>query len=364
MSVQPIRVGVVGCGAISNAYFTAKNVFPILDIIACADLFPERAAAKAAEHGIPKACSVDELLADPDIEVVLNLTVPKAHAEVNLRAIGQGKHVYVEKPLAIDRAEGERTIAAAKAKKLRVGCAPDTFFGNGIQTCRRLIDDGAIGTPIAATAFMMCHGHESWHPSPEFYYEVGGGPMFDMGPYYLTALVNLIGPVKQTSGFAATTFPTRTITSQPKNGKVVQVETPTHIATNLQFASGAVGTVVMSFDVWRHRHSCIEIYGTEGSLIVPDPNGFGGTVMLAKPGEDFQEMPHTLGHPEYQRGAGLADMGYAIRGGRPHRASGDLAMHVLDIMQAGVDGGCQTLSTTVERPAAIPDGLAEGTLDA
>jgi predicted dehydrogenase len=367
MSSAPVRVGVVGCGAISNAYFTAKQVFPILDIAACADLVPERAAAKAKEHGIARALSVDELLADPQVEVVLNLTVPKAHADLNCRALAAGKHVYVEKPLGISRAEGRRTMQLAQRKGLRVGCAPDTFMGDGIQTCRRLVDSGAIGQPLGATAYMMCHGHESWHPSPEFYYEVGGGPVFDMGPYYLTALVNLIGPVARVGALARTTFPTRTITSEAKRGKIVPVETPTHITGLLDFANGATGALTMSFDVWRHRHSCIELYGTEGSLLVPDPNGFAGKVFLAKAREDFVEIPLSTGHPEYQRGAGLADMAYAIRSGRPHRASGELAYHVLDIMAALVEGGerggFRKLTTTTTRPAAIPDGLATGTLE-
>ncbi len=367
MAVTPVKVGVIGCGAISNAYFTAKNVFPILDIVACADLMQERAEAKAKEHGIAKACSVDELIADPNIEIVLNLTVPKAHAEINLRAIEAGKHVYVEKPLATNREDGKKTMAAAKAKKVLVGCAPDTFFGNGIQTCRKVVDDGTIGKPIAATAFMMCHGHETWHPSPEFYYEIGGGPMFDMGPYYITAMVNLMGPVKRVSGAVRTTFPNRTIFSEPKKGKVITVETPTHIASTLEFESGAVGTVVMSFDVFRHGHSWIEVYGTEGSMKVPDPNGFGGQIFVNRMFEDWKEQPETQGHPEYQRGAGLADMSYAIRTGRKHRASGALAMHVLDIMAACLEAGDKgryiNLKSTCERPAAIPAGLAKGTLD-
>lgn len=368
MSIQPVKVGVIGCGAISDAYFTAKDVLPILDIVACADLMPERAQAKADQHGIPKACSVDDLLADPDVDVVLNLTIPNAHAEVNLRALQAGKHAYVEKPFAVTRTEGRKVLETAKARNLLLGCAPDTFMGEGIQTCRRLIDDGAIGTPIAATAFMMCHGHESWHPSPEFYYQVGGGPLFDMGPYYLTALVNLIGPIREVAGFHRITFPTRTITSEAKKGQTIEVETPTHISGLLDFANGAIGTIVMSFDVWKHSLPCIEIHGTEGSLRVPDPNTFGGQVELAKAGGQFEEQPHTLGHPEYQRGAGLADMCYAIRSGRPHRASGELAYHVLDAMQSMLEAGerreAMELVSKAKRPAAIPDGLAKGELDA
>jgi len=363
---EPVKVGVVGCGAISNAYFSANEVFDVLDIVACADLLPERAAEKAEEHSI-RACTVADLIADPEVEIVLNLTVPKVHAEINLLAIANGKCAYTEKPFAVTAAEGKEVLLAARDKGVLVGSAPDTFFGDGIQTCRRLIDQGAIGRPLAATAFMMGHGHESWHPSPEFYYEAGGGPMFDMGPYYVTALVNLIGPVSRVGALSRINFPERTITSEPKQGKVIKVETPTHIGALLDFANGAVGTVVMSFDVWRHSLPCIEIHGTEGSLKVPDPNGFGGPVMLAKPREEFQEMPLTPGHPEYQRGAGVADMAYALRTGRPMRAGGDLAFHVLEIMEASIltdeQGAFRQLESTCERPAAIPDGLATGQLD-
>lgn len=368
MSVAPVKVGVVGCGAISKAYFSAQKVFGILDFVACADLVPEKARAKAEEHDIPSVLSVDELLASPEVEVVLNLTVPQAHAEINDRALKSGKHVYVEKPLAVTRAAGRKTLLLAEKRGLRVGCAPDTFLGDGGQTCRRLVDSGAIGAPLGATAFMMGHGHESWHPSPEFYYEVGGGPLFDMGPYYLTALVNLLGPVTRVAATSRVSFPTRTITSEPKKGKVVPVKTPTHILGLLEFRDGVTANLAMSFDVWAHRHSCLEIYGTEGSLIVPDPNGFAGQILLAKPGQDWQEMPHTTGHPEYQRGAGLADMCYGIRTGRPHRVNGQLAGHVLDIMasllESGDRGAFRTLRSTTERPAAVPAGLAEGTFEA
>ena len=218
MSITPTKIGVIGCGNISGAYLSAGKKFEILQIAACADLDMERARAKAEEFGVPVACTVQELLADPSIEIVVNLTIPKAHAEVAMAVIAAGKSVYNEKPLAITREDGRRMLDAAQAKGVRVGCAPDTFLGGGIQTCRKLIDDGAIGTPIAATAFMMCHGHESWHPDPEFYYKLGGGPMFDMGPYYLTALVNLIGAVRRVTGSTRVTFPERTITSQPKSG--------------------------------------------------------------------------------------------------------------------------------------------------
>ncbi len=227
---KKIKIGVIGCGNISSIYFEQAKTFDILEVAACADLVMERAHERAAKYGIPRACSVDELLADPEIQIVVNLTTPGSHAGVALASLRAGKSVYNEKPLTINREDAQQILKLADEKGLRVGAAPDTFMGAGLQTCRKLIDEGAIGEPVAATAFMVCHGHESWHPDPEFYYQVGGGPMFDMGPYYLTALVSLIGPVKSVAGITRITFPERTITSKPKYGKKIEVEVPTHVA--------------------------------------------------------------------------------------------------------------------------------------
>src|SRR5262249_39386971 len=232
-----------------------------------------------------KAMGAGAIFNDPEVELVVNLTIPNAHASICLRALESRKHVYVEKPLAINYSDGRMMMEYAKSWNLRVGAAPDTFMGSGLQTCRKLIDDGAIGEPIAATAFMLCHGHESWHPDPAFYYHQGGGPMFDMGPYYLTALVSLLGPVKRVTGSARITFAERTITSQPKHGEVIKVEVPTHVAGVLDFASGTIATIVTSFDVWSAEVPRIEIYGTHGTLSLPDPNTFGGPVRLRKSGE-------------------------------------------------------------------------------
>jgi len=367
MAIKPVSVGVVGCGNISAAYFNASKKFGILNVVACADLDMERAKAKAAEFGVPRACTVKELIADPEIEIVLNLTVPKAHAEVNLAALKAGKCAYTEKPFAVTREEGAKVMDLANAKGLLVGSAPDTFMGGGIQTCRKLIDDGWIGRPVACTAFMLCHGHESWHPSPEFYYERGGGPMFDMGPYYLTALVNLLGPVRRASAATRITFPERTITSQPKYGKQVKVETPTHIAGVMDFECGAVGTIITSFDVWGHGCPVIEIYGTHGSMRVPDPNGFGGQVFVSRPGSGWGEIPLAFGYVDNNRGIGLADMACALRTGRPFRPDGNLAFHVLDIMQslheASDKGKHIELKSRCERPEPLPLGLMPGKLD-
>ena len=367
--MEKTKVGIVGCGNISGIYFKMCKWFEILDVGAAADLIPERAQAKAREFGVAKACSVDELLADPEIQIVVNLTIPKAHAPVALAALKAGKSVHNEKPLALTREDGKKMLALAKRKGLRVGCAPDTFMGAGIQTCRKLIDDGVIGEPVGATAFMLCHGHESWHPDPEFYYKPGGGPMFDMGPYYLTAIVALMGPVRRVTGSARATFAERLITSQPKSGTRIQVEVPTHVAGVMDFASGAICTIVTSFDVWAGQHPCIEVYGTEATMQVPDPNGFGGPVRIRRPGDkEWVEVPLTHGYAENSRGIGVADMAYALRSGRPHRASGDLAYHVLDIMHAFHDASAKgkhvVLKSTCDRPAPLPTGLKPGTLDA
>lgn len=367
---QKVRVGVVGCGAISNAYFNGAKNFAILEMAAVADIDAERARSKAAEHGIPKACTVEEMMRDASIEVILNLTVPKAHVPIALQALNAGKHTYAEKPLGVDRAEGRKVLDLAKEKGLRVGCAPDTVLGAGVQTARKVIDDGAIGRPVAFTAFMMCPGHESWHPSPEFYYEVGGGPMFDMGPYYLTALLNLFGPVKRISGMASVAIPERTITSQPKHGKRVKVETPDHIVGSMEFANGVVGTIVTSFATRFATYDGkqpITVYGDAGTVRVPDPNGFDGPVHVRKPADtDWAEVPHAF-VKGYSRATGLADMAYAIRSGRPMRCDVSQAFTVLDLMQGFLDssntGRAYEPQIPYTRPAPMPASLPFGTLD-
>ncbi|MGV3615822.1 MAG: Gfo/Idh/MocA family protein [Fimbriimonas sp.] len=356
----PLRVGIVGVGNISGIYFTNLARYASTEVVACADLDQERAQSVAAKYEIPRALTPEELITDPDVDLVLNLTVPKAHAEVALRAVQAGKHVYCEKPLAVDRASAREVLDAAQRNGVRVGCAPDTFLGGGVQTCRKLIDDGAIGQPVAANAFMLCRGHETWHPSPEFYYEVGGGPMLDMGPYYLSALVNLLGPVRRLTGSARATFPTRTITSQPKHGKEVVVETPTHLVGVLDFENGAVGQITTSFDVYPTPLPNMIVYGTEGTLIIPDPNGFGGEIWLKRAGDpDFAVVPLTHGHADNARGIGVLDMAHAIRENRPHRVSGDLAFHVLDVMlgiaEASEAGRHLELTSQVGRPAALAE---------
>jgi predicted dehydrogenase len=364
----PTKIGVIGCGNISPAYFSNLKKFPCLEVVACADLDKSRAKARAKEFGIPKAMSVGALLKDPEIKLVVNLTIPKAHLAVGLKCLRNGKHTYSEKPFGLTRKEGQKLLAAAAAAKLRVGCAPDTVLGGGIQSCRKLIDDGLIGRPVAATAFMLCHGHEGWHPDPEFYYQPGGGPMFDMGPYYLTALITLMGPVKRVAGSTAITFPERTIRSQPKNGTVIKVEVPTHVAGLLEFHNGAVATLVTSFDVWHHHMPNIEVYGAEGSISVPDPNAFGGPIRVRTHADaDWRDMPYSHGYTDNSRGLGVADMVTAINANRVHRQSGELAFHVLDIMQAlhesSVKGKFITLGSTCAQPKAMDHSLPAGVLD-
>lgn len=366
-----VKVGIIGCGNISGSYLKNAKQFPILDIHALADMDMERAKARAQEYGVAKACTVDELLADKSIEIVINLTIPAAHAPVALHCIAAGKHVISEKPLAVTREEGKQVLAAAKKAKVRVGGAPDTFFGAGHQLARKLLDEGAIGRPVAATAYMMGHGHESWHPDPEFYYKPGGGPMFDMGPYYVTDLLQLLGPVKRVSGVASIAIPERTITSKPKYGQKIKVETPDHISGTMEFENGCVATIITSFAVWYAQYySPITIFGTEGTLMVPDPNGFDGEVKIWRhaehQGKEFQPVPfvHRLG---YGRSVGAADMAYAIRSGRPHRASGEQAFATLDIMEGFLDssrtGKHHVVKAKYQRPAPLPPGLPEGQLD-
>ncbi|NLE30449.1 MAG: Gfo/Idh/MocA family oxidoreductase [Phycisphaerae bacterium] len=373
MRHKKVKAGIIGCGAISPAYFKGCPAFEILDIVACADLDLEKAKARASEFNVPKVYTVKELLDDPEIELVVNLTIPKAHVQVDIAALEAGKHIFSEKPFSLNRVEGKKVLDLAASKKLLVGCAPDTFLSGGAQTCRKLIADGWIGTPIGAAAFMTCHGHESWHPSPEFYYEAGGGPMFDMGPYYLTALINLLGPVKRVSGATKVSFPERKITSQPKFGKMIKVEVPTHINGIMEFANGVVGTVLMSFDVWKAQLPYIEIYGTQGTLSTPDPNCTGGVVHVFRhDSKDWTQIPltHPYGNDAYSgygRGIGVADLAYAIRTGRPVRPNGQLAFHVVDIMESVHDAARKDkyidLTTTCLQPDPLPLGLTFGQLD-
>ena len=356
---NPVKVGLIGCGTISPQYLKNLPAYPGVEVAACSDIDLDKARSRAREFGVPIACTVEELLANPDISLVVNLTIPATHADVSLAAIAAGKQVYSEKPLAVEREDGDAILREARRAGVMVGCAPDTFLGAGIQTCRKLIDDGLIGRPVAAMASMLSHGHEHWHPAPAFYYQVGGGPMFDMGPYYLTALVALLGPVRRVSGSHGRAFDHRTITCEPLDGTTIDVEVATHVAGVLDFENGAIGTIVTSFDVWSSEVPWMEIYGTEGTLSVPDPNTFSGPVRLQRGRGEWEEVP--LDHPEAGRGIGVAEMAYALRNGRRSRVDAAMANHVLDIMHAvhesSDDNRHVTLRTTCDRPAPIPPGL-------
>ncbi len=362
-----VKVGIIGCGDISGAYLSICRNLAALEVVACADIDMAAAKARGAEFQVP-AVSVKELLADPSIRIVLNLTPPLAHAEVALAALKAGKNVHNEKPLAHERKLARKVLNLARRRGLLVGCAPDTFMGAGQQTCRKLIDDGAIGTPVAASAFMLSHGTETWHPNPGFFYKKGAGPVFDMGPYYITALVNLLGPVRRVVAMTRISFPERVVTSEPRKGERIHVEVPTHVIGGLEFQSGATANLVMSFDVWAHRLPRIEIYGSKGTLGVPDPNTFGGPVLLRGPDdEEWKEAPLTHGYEKNSRGLGAAEISYALQSGRPHRASGQMAYHVLDVMQslheAGRRGRHVRVRSSCGRPAPLPQGLPPGQLD-
>lgn len=365
---KTIRIGIIGCGNISQAYFNGAKAFEVLEVVACADLNPAAAEAKATENGCV-AQSVDDLLANPNVDLVINLTIPSAHAEVSLRALEAGKHVHCEKPFAVELADAKAVLDLAEKKGLLVGCAPDTFLGAGLQTCRKLVDDGWLGQVVGGTAFMMSRGPESWHPNPAFFYEIGGGPMFDMGPYYITALVHLLGPVKSVSAVTGRAFKTRIATCEAQFGKKLPVEVPTHNAGVLEFHSGAVITVTISFDVYAQSHKPIELYGTEGSLQVPDPNTFGGPVTLWTPTQkEWKEQAFSHKYAKNMRSIGAADMAMAILSGgkHKHRTSGALAYHVLEVMHAfeaaSNAGKAVMIKSKPPQPSALPLGLIEGRL--
>lgn len=327
-------VGIVGCGAISGIYLeNLTDKFDNTYVKGICDLDVQKAEKAAAKYGIKHVYTLDEMLADDEIKIIVNLTTPKTHYSICKKALEAGKHVYVEKPLCVDFEEGKDLVFTAEKKNLMLGAAPDTFLGAGIQTCIALIKEDKIGKPVAATAYMMCHGHESWHQDPEFYYEKGGGPMFDMGPYYLTALVNLIGPVKYVAGITGKAYKKRTITSEKKKGKKINVEIPTHVSGLMAFANGAIGNIIMSFDIWGANMPRIEIHGTEGSLSVPDPNSFDGKILLKQAEtKEWEEIPHRYPYAENSRGIGVSDMVDSIETGRKHKANGDIALHVLELM--------------------------------
>ena len=347
--MEKTRIGFIGVGAISGIYLeNITNMFPDMEVYAVYDLLEERASAAQETYHIPKRyTSLDQMLADPAVDIVLNLTRPSEHYAVTKAALLAGKPVYSEKPLAATMAEGRELAALAAEKGLALGGAPDTFLGAGLQTCRKLIEDGYIGRPVGAAAFMLCHGHESWLPDPAFYYKRGGGPMMDMGPYYLTALTALLGSVTEVTSTARKSFEQRTITSQPRRGEVIDVEVPTHVNGILQFESGAVGTIATSFDVYYPQQARLEIYGTEGTLFLPDPNCFGGPVNLFKPTDgEVREMPLCFDYRENSRALGLDGMAAALREGkRDFSCDCRRTLHVLELLEKLAQGGPHTIES-------------------
>ena len=352
-STQKLNVGVIGCGNISGAYLKHAKSYQHMVMTTVADLNSDLATAKAKEFALAEQ-GVEALLNNPQIDIILNLTTPQAHVAVNRQALEHGKHVYCEKPFGLNIAETQAVLDLAKIKNLRVGCAPDTFMGAGHQTARKLIDDGWIGQVISGTAIMMCGGHESWHPNPGFYYKIGGGPLMDMGPYYITDLVQMLGPVAEVQAMSYQSGE-RTCSSEALSGVKLNVEVMTHLSGNLKFENGALITLIMSFDTVAANHSNIEIHGSQGSLQVPDPNGFGGQVMFAQRNvHKFEPVPHAFPYADNMRSIGLADMATAIIEKREHRAHGALAHHVLDVMlsleQSAKSGQKLTIKSRCAKP--------------
>ena len=334
---EKVKIAMIGVGAISGIYLqNITNMFTEIEIIGVCDLVCERAENVQKEYNIPKVYkTMEEAFADPDVEIVLNLTRPYEHYEVTKAALLAGKHVYTEKPLAADLDEGLELAQLAKEKGLMLGGAPDTFLGAGMQTARSIVDNGLIGDIVGGSAFMVCHGHESWHPDPEFYYKRGGGPMMDMGPYYLTTMINLMGGVKGVMGMTRSSFSKRIITAAPKFGQVIDVDIPTHCAGMMEFESGAIGTIFTTFDVHYKTQARFELYGTHGTLMLHDPNHFSGPTLMLRPEDgEYKEMPLMFDYKENSRGLGLADMAKAIKTGREFRTDCQQILHVLELITA------------------------------
>jgi predicted dehydrogenase len=351
----PVGVGVVGTGVISEEYLRNLTAFPDVRVLAVADLDPARAAARAAAHGVPRSSTVDDLLADPDIGLVVNLTVPAAHVEVSTAAIEAGKHVWVEKPLGLDLPGARALLDLAARRGLRVACAPDTLLGAGWQTARRAVDAGRIGEPRTALALFQTPGPESWHPAPEFLFQEGGGPLLDMGPYYLTGLVHLLGPIRRVTATGGRARDTRVIGSGPRAGVEFEVTVPTTVTALVEFERGGSAQAVFSFDSALTRTGFVEVAGTLGTAVLPDPNRFDGTTALHL--SDGVQTLAPQGHTG-SRGTGALELARAIRAGGPERASGELAYHVLDAMLAVREsiarGRSVDVASTVEPPPVLP----------
>lgn len=375
---QSLNVGIIGCGNIAEAYLGFAPLFNGIKMTACADLNMDAATARAEEF-LVNAMTVDELLADDNIDIVVNLTIPAVHAEVSAQILKAGKHVYSEKPFALSSVETQMLLDIATEKNLRIGSAPDTFLGGVHQQARELIDSGAVGKVTSGTAHVQGSGMESWHPNPDFFFKPGAGPVLDIGPYYITNLVQLLGPVSRVAAMSTTPRTERTITSEPRYGEKIAVETPTTIHALLSFASGATITLGTSWDVRHHQHQHMELYGEKGTMYVPDPNFFGGELRITEGDEPIDSLPaynHPFSKPNEEkddgsiranyRAAGLADMAMGIIEGREHRCSAELATHVVDVMtsilESGERGDFVTLSTSCARPAPLTIAQAQALL--
>ncbi|WP_299938043.1 Gfo/Idh/MocA family oxidoreductase [uncultured Pelagimonas sp.] len=365
-----LGVGIIGCGNISTAYLSLASLFKGYEIVAVADINMDNARAQAAKFDV-RANTVDDLLAADDVDLVINLTIPAAHVDVSRAILQAGKHVYSEKPFVLSLAEAQELGDIAKANDLRIGSAPDTILGASHQLARSLIDDGAIGKVTSGAAVVMSSGMESWHPNPDFFFQKGGGPILDLGPYYICNLVQILGPVAQVTSMTGMASETRTIANGPRDGEIVPVETPTTIHAVMKFESGAIVTLLSSWDVHSSNHPIMELYGTDGTIDVPDPNFFGGDVTVAPRGKEptAHSWDHPFGVPNFEetkanyRGAGLADMALAITEGRPHRCNDAFATHVVEVMtailEAGETGKVMTMTTSCNRPEVLgPDAAS------
>jgi predicted dehydrogenase len=378
--MRELGVGIVGCGVISSVYMLNMPLFRGIELRACADLRKDAAAAQAKKFDI-ESTDIDTLMKRDDIDIIVNLTVPNAHFLVSHAALTAGKHVFGEKPLTVSVADGRRLVAEADARGLAIGCAPDTFLGAGGRLARRFVDEGRVGKILTGSAFLLSHGMEHWHPDPEFFFKPGGGPILDVGPYYIGALVNLLGPVRRVQAQASTGFAERVVTAQgPREGHKIAVETPTTVMALFDFAGGAQVTLMMSWDVWKHGHPAIELYGTEGSMRVPDPNFFGGEVEFTIRDGDWQSQDSSnmcFGKPNWRspswpnarpmqanyRCLGLAELARSVREGTVHRSNGRLALHVLEVMhailQAAETRAIIDIGTHIDRPLALSDDEAQ-----
>jgi predicted dehydrogenase len=373
-----MKVGLIGTGRISDIYLTNCMKFDELDVIACASLDREEASLKAKRFNLPRVLSPDELLSDDEIECVLNLTIPAAHFDIANAALEAGKHVYSEKPFATSLNDAQQLLDLAAERQLLIGNAPDTFMGGRWQTVRRLIDSGVIGKPSGFTAHVGTHGVERHHPNPDFYYKEGGGPLLDLGPYYLTVLVFLFGPMTRVCGMSNRSTNTRLIENGPRHGEIIDVEIDTHSLSLIEFDCGVVGSMTMSFDVWDSESPRLEIYGSEGSICVPDldpvhgANNFDGPVWFRRRADsrwEFQPRPtnrpeqwlvaeNRHGYNANYRGLGLRDLAQASVENREPRANGKLAFHILEaliaIEESARNRTFQEISSTVKRPDPMP----------